>query len=87
MLCPKCNTRIGRPLCMQCYQAQQAKPINTARLVQLRGEQAERDDYWHHKFWKDQDGVLCVRPGWNFNSFIMARVAGIPKTPSPMCAA
>jgi hypothetical protein len=41
------------------------------------------DDFYAAKF--DDDGN--VRPGWNFNAWILDRSADIPKTGSPDLAA
>lgn len=42
-----------------------------------------RDPFFDAKFVKDDRGEFHVRMGWNFNKWILDRVADIPKAGSP----
>ena len=67
--------------CLACYRGSAAEIAEAGeRITALRIGQHDRDAFWLSKF--DRSGN--VRAGWSFERWIIDRVAGVPKTPSPL---
>lgn len=78
--CKDCGKPAFKPLCIDCFHARSRKAAAASEhITGLRWKQAVPDAFHRDKF----DEAGDVRPHWSFELWIKARVADIPKTPSP----